>query len=101
MLAPGLAHAMVAQHFVLGLFPHLLVYFGGLLKKLLFFGRTLLLRLCASKRVLVQEVGSRASKRFAGAAFRARDVCGSSVTFRWPTKEAFVLRTDVAFAGMG
>ena len=45
MLASGLANAVVAQHFVLGCFPHLLVHFGGLLKKLLFLGRTLLLQL--------------------------------------------------------
>ena len=67
---------MLAQHFVLGMFPHLFIHFGSLLKKLLFLGRTLLLRLCvlgthvrkrlgwrgeqpeqlgASKPVLVQE----------------------------------------------
>ena len=45
MLAPGLANAVLAQHFVLGVFPHLFRDFGGLLKKLLFLGRTLLLRL--------------------------------------------------------
>ena len=45
MLAPGLANAVLAQHFVLGCFPHLLGGFGGLLEKHLFLGRTLLLRL--------------------------------------------------------
>ena len=45
MLAPGLANAMLAQHFVLGLFAQLLSDFGSLLEKHLFFGRTLLLRL--------------------------------------------------------
>ena len=45
MLAPGLASAVLAQHFVLGVFPHLFRDFGGLLNKLLFLGRTLLLRL--------------------------------------------------------
>ena len=45
MLAPGLANAVLSQHFVLGVFAHLLVDFGSLLKKLLFLGRTLLLRL--------------------------------------------------------
>ena len=29
-----------------------------------------------------------------------RDVCLPFHTFRWPTKEAFVLRTDAAFAAM-
>ena len=45
MLAPGLANAVLAQHFVLGVFPHLFRDFGCLLKKLLFLRRTLLLRL--------------------------------------------------------
>ena len=36
---------MLAQHFVLGVFGTLFSDFGGLLKKLLFLGRTLLLRL--------------------------------------------------------
>ena len=55
MLAPGLANAVLAQHFVLGVFAYLLGDFGGLLKKLLFLGRTVLLRLWASKLVVVQE----------------------------------------------
>ena len=56
MLAPGLANAVLAQHFVLGVFAYLIVVqFGGLLKKILFLGRTLLLRLWASKPVLLQE----------------------------------------------
>ena len=45
MLAPGLANAVLVQHFVLGGFPHLFTHFGGLLEKHLFLGRTLLLRL--------------------------------------------------------
>ena len=45
MLAPGLANVVVSQHFVLGVFAELIVDFGSLLKKLLFLGRTLLLRL--------------------------------------------------------
>ena len=45
MLAAGLANAVVAQHLVLGMFAHLFSDFGGLLKKLLFLGRTLLLQL--------------------------------------------------------
>ena len=36
---------MLAQHFVLGMFADLIRDFGSLLKKLLFLGRTLLLRL--------------------------------------------------------
>ena len=36
---------MLAQHFVLGMFADLIVDVGSLLKKLLFSGRTLLLRL--------------------------------------------------------
>ena len=55
MLASGLANAVLAQHFVLGVFAHLLGHFGGLLEKHLFLGRTLLLRLRASKPVVVQE----------------------------------------------
>ena len=54
MLAPGLANAVLAQHFVLGMFAYLFIDFGSLLKKLLFLGRTLLLPLWASKLVLVQ-----------------------------------------------
>ena len=45
MVVPGLANAVLVQHSVLGFFPHLLGDFGGLLKKLLFLGPTLLLRL--------------------------------------------------------
>ena len=44
MLASGLANAVLAQHFVLGIFAHLFADFGGLLEKHLFLGRTLLLR---------------------------------------------------------
>ena len=45
MLGPGLANAVLAQHFVLGMFGTLFFHFGGLLEKHLFLGRTLLLRL--------------------------------------------------------
>ena len=45
MLASGLANALLAQHFALGVFAYLFSDFGGLLKKHLFFGRLLLLRL--------------------------------------------------------
>ena len=45
MPTPGLANAVLLQHFVLGVFAYLITDFGSLLKKLLFLGRTLLLRL--------------------------------------------------------
>ena len=46
MLAPGLANVvLLAQDFVLVVFAYLFADFGGLLKKLFFQGRTLLLRL--------------------------------------------------------
>ena len=55
MLAPGVANAVLVQHFVLGVFAHLLGDFGSLLQKHLFFGRTLLLRLqtCVGAGMLV------------------------------------------------
>ena len=56
------------------MFAYLFTHFGGLLKKLLFLGRTLLLRLWASKPYWGRNGGSRASKRCGGAAFRIRDV---------------------------
>ena len=57
MVAPGLANAVLAQHFVLGCFPHLLVHFDGLLKKLLFLGRTMLLRLWVLGRHVRKRLG--------------------------------------------
>ena len=42
MLAPGLANAVLVQHFVLGMFGALSVHFGSLLEKHLFLGRKLL-----------------------------------------------------------
>ena len=45
MVAPELANAVLVQHFGLGVFAYLITDFGSLLKKLLFLGRTLLLRL--------------------------------------------------------
>ena len=41
----GLANAVLAQHFVLGMFSDLSTHLGSLRKKLLFLGRALLLRL--------------------------------------------------------
>ena len=45
MLAPEQANGVLAQHFVLGVFRRLFIDFGSLVNKLLFLGRTLLLRL--------------------------------------------------------
>ena len=62
-------------------------------------------QLGASKLVVVQYPGSRASKPVLAQVRWPRDVCqtflDSFITFRWPTREAFVLRTDAAFAAMG
>ena len=52
------------------------------------------------KLVLVLECGSRASKRCVGAAF-GPGVWDLIFPFRWPTRKAFVLRTDAAFAFPG
>ena len=54
MLAPGLANVVLVQHLVSDVVPDLFRDLG-LLKKLLFLGRTLLLRLWASKPVVVKE----------------------------------------------
>ena len=102
MLAPGLSNAMLVQHFVLGGFPHLFTHFSGLLEKHLFLGRTLLLRL-------------QGYQTFVGAGMLAPglpnamlvqhlvlgDVWDLILPFRWPTRKAFVLRTDAAFAAPG
>ena len=102
MVAPGLANAVLVQHLVLGCFPHILRDFGSLLKKLLFLGRTRLLLLqryqtCGGAGMVVPGL--------ANAVLVHHLVVGVfSVpfhTFRWPTKEAFVLRTDAAFAAPG
>ena len=57
MMAPGLANAVLAQHFVLGVLAYLFIHFGSLLKKLLFLGLTLLLRLWACQATVVRLVG--------------------------------------------
>ena len=155
MLGPGLANAVLAQHLLLGdAQPDLFSDFGGLLEKHLFLGRTLLLRLqsyqtCGDAGMLApglanallaqhlvlgvlnrhfdrfrwptrkafvlrtdatfaapwlpnlcwcRNAGSRVSKRCVGAAFDARGVWEPFETFRWRTRKAFGLRTDVAFA---
>ena len=75
MLASGLANAVLVQHFVLGVFAYLLGDFGGLLKKLLFLGRTHLLRVQSHQTLCWRKnIGCRVSKRCAGASFGARDV---------------------------
>ena len=48
---------MLAQHFVLGGLPELKGHFGSLLKKLLFLGRTLLLRLWLLGRHVRKRLG--------------------------------------------
>ena len=68
---------MLAQHFVVGMFAHLLTDFGGQLKKHLFLGRTLLLRIqgyqtCAGARML--------DPRLANAALAQHFVLGVFVT---------------------
>ena len=55
MLAPGLANAVLVQHFVLGCFPHLFVHFGGLLEKHLFLDGRCFCSSRAAKLVMVQE----------------------------------------------
>ena len=57
MLAPGLPNAVLVQHFVLGVFAHLFTHFSGLLKKLLFLDRTLLLRLWVLGRHVRRRLG--------------------------------------------
>ena len=102
-MAPGLANAVLVQHLVLGgVQPDLLIYFGGLLEKHLFLGRTLLLRLqgyqtCAGAGMLVPGLANAVlAQHFVLGMFA--DLISS---FRWPTKKAFVLRTDAAFAAPG
>ena len=70
--------------------------------KHLFLGRTLLLRLqgyqtCVGAGMLAPGLANAVSKRYVGAAFGARDVWHPFETFRWPTRKAFVPRTDAAF----
>ena len=99
MVAPRLPNAVLAHHFVLGVFAHLFSDFGGLLKKLLFLRRTLLLRLQG-----YPSVGMLASG-LANAVLAQHFVLGVFAhlffQFRWPTKEPFVLRTDAVFAAPG
>ena len=99
MVAPGLANAVLVQHLVLGVFGALFIDFGSLLEKHLFLGRTLLLRLqgyqtCVGAGMLAPGL--------ANAMLMQHLVLGvlnrPFETFRWPTRKAFVLRTDAAFA---
>ena len=68
-----------------GCFRALLRHFGGLLEKHLFLGRTLLLRLQGYQTLCWCSI-------WCSGVFPA-----PFETFRWPTRKAFVLRTDVAF----
>ena len=81
---------MLAQHFVLQVFAYLLGDFGGLLKKLLFLGRTLLLRLWVFGRHVRKRLGRRLARRWlvetAWAAWEAR----SDVA--WEACQATVVR---------
>jgi hypothetical protein len=79
VLAPGLANAVLVQHFVLGMFAHLFRTFSVIsmptrkafvLRTDAAFAAPGLPNLCWCRNG-----GSRASKRCVGAAFRARDVC--------------------------
>ena len=76
--------------------------FGSLLEKHLFLGRTLLLRLqgyqtCAGAGMVAPGL--------ANAVLVQHSVFGCPTgpfhRFRWPTRKAFVLRTDAAFAAPG
>ena len=58
-------------------------------------------QLGASKPVLVRNAGSRASKPVLAQHFVLGVFADLKRYFGSPTKEAFVLRTDVAFAAMG
>ena len=106
MLVPGLANAVLVQNLVLGgCFPHLFLHFGGLLEKHLFLGRTLLLRLqgyqtCGGAGMLVPGLANAAlAHHLVLGCFP--DLSGPICRFRWPTRKAFVLRTDAAFAAPG
>ena len=101
MLASGLANVVLAQHFVLGVFGTLWTDFGSLLKKLLFLGRTLLLRFqcyqtCDGAGMLASGLANAAL-----AQYFVLGVFAYLVADVGATKEAFVLRTDTAFAAMG
>ena len=102
MLASGLANGVLVQHLVFAGLPDLFPDFGGSLKKHLFLGRTLLLRFqgyqtCGSAGML--------APGRANAALVQHLVLGVFSapfhTFRWLTKEDFVLRMDAAFATPG
>ena len=77
MLAPGLANAVLVQHFVLGMFADLICRFRWPTKEA-FVLRTdgVFAAPELPNPYWCRNVGSRGSKRCVGAAFRARDVCG-------------------------
>ena len=64
MLASELANAVLVQHFVLGVLAYLLGHFGGLLKKLLFLGRMLLLQLWVLGTHVRKRLGRRLARRW-------------------------------------
>ena len=102
MLAPGLANGVLAQHLVLGVFPHLFIDFGSLVEKHLFLGRTMLWRLqgyqtCVGAGMVAPGLANALLAQHFGLGIFADLI----LRFRWPTKEAFVLRTDAAFAAPG
>ena len=102
MLAPGLANAVLVQHFVLGVFSHLLSDFGSLLEKHLFFGRTLLLQLqgyqtCVGAGMVAPGLANAVLAQH----LVLRMLSRTFSPIRWLTRKAFVLRTDAAFAAPG
>ena len=83
-------------------FAYLLIDFGGLLEKHLFLGRTLLLRIqgyqtCVGAGMLAPGLTNVVLVQHLVLAGVWHRIC----PFRWPTRKAFVLRTDAAFAAPG
>ena len=58
MLASELPNVVLAQHLALGVFAYLFSHFGGLLKKLLFLGRTLLRLWLLGRHDRLERLGS-------------------------------------------
>ena len=83
MLVPGLANAVLVQHFVLGMFADFILPFRWPTRKAFVFRTDVafaapgLPNLCWCRNA-----GSRLSKRCVGAAFGARDVCAPFKAFR-------------------
>ena len=83
MLASRLANAVLAQHFALGMFAYLFCDFGGLLKKLLFLGRTLLLPLWVLGRHVRRRLGRRPAMRWLVEAAWAASEAPSEACAAW------------------